>query len=310
MLKKISIKPILQRHYDLDSIKKHIEYCGRVCYNSRHLITEHSYESFYDMLVKNKHLSVLEHGTIILYGKNTSEFLKHAIAYNKITENDVCIITNMRYFVEYYEKLPYIFIEYNIAKFPESIVNNSIYIITNPSKQMIDNIISERIDNYAMRYTLELDIPIAMSREFNRHRVFSISEQSTRYVEQKNDLDIYKPLWFSKDLPDFTGRTLEYIISYLHTCEFKKEFMYISHALSSFYTYEIVRKNGMSKEYARDLLPLATMTKVIYTTDANGWKDCLSKRSVTGAHPEAKYIVNEIKKLFESIRIENSYDNL
>lgn len=310
MLKKISIKPILQRHYDLDSIKKHIEYCGRVCYNSRHLITENSYESFYNMLVKNKHLSVLEHGTIILYGKNTSEFLKHAIAYSKITKDDVCIITNMRYFIEYYEKLPYTFIEHNVAKFPESVANDGIYVITNPSKQMINNIVSKRIDNYTMRYTLELDIPIAMSREFNRHRIFSISEQSTRYVEQKDDLDIYKPLWFSKDLPDFTGRKLEDILPQLNDYKFKSEFIYVSHALSSFYRYETLRKNNLAKEYARDLLPLATMSKVIYTADINGWEDCLSKRSVTGAHPEAKYIVNEIKKLFESIRIENSYDNL
>lgn len=40
--------------------------------------------------------------------------------------------------------------------------------------------------------------------------------------------------------------------------------------------------NGMSKEYARDLLPLSCMSSVVYTTDIDGWNDFIEKRLVKG----------------------------
>lgn len=44
-----------------DDVLKHLEWCGRVCYDSRDKITEDSAEKFIDGLIKAGHLSVLEH---------------------------------------------------------------------------------------------------------------------------------------------------------------------------------------------------------------------------------------------------------
>lgn len=311
MLKEISIQPHFQRRYDLISIKKHIEYCGRVCYNSRDSITNVSYESFYNALVKNKHLSVLEHGTIILYGKDTPEFTKHSILKNQIDNDKVCIATNMRYFVEYYQD-KYECIEDNSSILSNEIKENILYIITNPSINLLNGFHTKhrKIDVYTLRPTLELNIPIALSREFNRHRVFSISEQSTRYVQKKYDLDIYKPLWF---LPDeqIPKKTLEDLIDdddFYNKIHLKQEYDYIISNLHAYQRYQRMIDNGMPKEYARDLLPLSCMSSVVYTTDIDGWNDFIEKRLVKGVHPEAKAVANSILKLFDNIYMFNKIE--
>lgn len=46
---------------DGESILKHIEECGRVCYKSEHKISEESYKTFIGNIIKRDHETVLEH---------------------------------------------------------------------------------------------------------------------------------------------------------------------------------------------------------------------------------------------------------
>jgi thymidylate synthase (FAD) len=50
--------------------EKHIEYCGRCCYQSTEKITEDSYKNFILNLINSGHLSVLEHAsaTVLISG--------------------------------------------------------------------------------------------------------------------------------------------------------------------------------------------------------------------------------------------------
>ena len=59
-LKWEEIKPTAKLYWNEDLLK-HLEWCGRLCYDSRDKITEDSAEKFIDGLIKNGHLSVLEH---------------------------------------------------------------------------------------------------------------------------------------------------------------------------------------------------------------------------------------------------------
>ena len=61
-----SYEIIEPKSYDLDSVFKHIELCGRVCYRSYDKITPDSATKFVDRMIKSGHTSVLEHGTIYL----------------------------------------------------------------------------------------------------------------------------------------------------------------------------------------------------------------------------------------------------
>ena len=60
------IKPSVKLITKLDQAKilKHIESIGRVCYKSESKITKDSAKDFVSMLIKRKHLSVLEHQNI------------------------------------------------------------------------------------------------------------------------------------------------------------------------------------------------------------------------------------------------------
>ena len=72
------------------NMQKQVELAGRTCYKSNDKITDTSYEKFIDMLTKNKHTAMLEHGTIYLTIKTNSMYCDIGLG-----ENDK----------EYFEKL-------------------------------------------------------------------------------------------------------------------------------------------------------------------------------------------------------------
>ena len=57
---------IWEQEPGLEGIYKAIERAGRVCYRSEDKITEDSAKPFVDRIIKSKHGSVLEHGTVYL----------------------------------------------------------------------------------------------------------------------------------------------------------------------------------------------------------------------------------------------------
>ena len=69
---KSSVTNITPNRFFEENILKHIELCGRTCYKSEDKITDTSAEKFVNMLKKNKHRSVLEHGTVYLCTRETS----------------------------------------------------------------------------------------------------------------------------------------------------------------------------------------------------------------------------------------------
>lgn len=69
---------------DESTVLKHLEYCGRTCYNSIDNITENSAVPFIRTIIKNGHLSVLEHQQItakVTMDRGLShEWVRHRIA--------------------------------------------------------------------------------------------------------------------------------------------------------------------------------------------------------------------------------------
>ena len=78
------IKPkfeILEQAPGLEGIEKQIEMAGRTCYRSQNRITEDSAKKFVNMMVKNKHYAMLEHGTIYLFANWNPNGPGHLIKY-------------------------------------------------------------------------------------------------------------------------------------------------------------------------------------------------------------------------------------
>lgn len=289
--------------YDLVSIKKHIERCGKVSYKSYGNITPKSYEKFFDMLIKSNHLSVLEHGTVYLtiavgspmsdpyyiekmeivhfYQGNPFSRVNEGEEYKKIEgTNDFVslhyyyITTNMRVIIEN-DRLQNYDLMYNNE---DNIYSDLKYIVEKPSEK------------HYQRITFGVMTNIGVSREFNRHRVFSITERSTRYCDYTkdkfdNEISFIRPLWMD-DLTKTNEVLQKEEILFENACNFVES------------TYRTLLKDfGWKPEEVRDILPLCTATEVActgYMDDWNRFFDMRMKGTTGKPQPEMRQLATLI----------------
>lgn len=145
----------------LEGIFKQIENAARVCYKSEDKSTGDS-KSFVDKLIKMKHFSMLEHGTVYLY-----------VALPNGIKNPL-----YKYAINPYSKVitQYDYIDDEIHTYVSS--NYRVLIENN----WLDDLkyLCEPTYNHVKRYTTRIVTSIGIVRELLRHRVFSFANESTR----------------------------------------------------------------------------------------------------------------------------------
>lgn len=245
----------------------HIGRCARVCYASENKIISNG---FVEALWKNKHRSMFRHaGVYYIIPKKLQISEKAYIgATVKLVGSNYYVSTNEQSAREYWDKL---YKEYRIPV----------------CKAFKDDIFKK----YKMlRITLCIQTGIDITREFNRKSPNNIAEQSTRYVDFNKKIGIrFKQCHWMYNMSIW-----KYCLTrvMLKTCE---------------WFYKIARsKYGLNlpAQDARFILPLDTMSKVVYTYTIAEWEYIVNMRlwDWTGkAHPDAKIIgqliYNELKKL-------------
>lgn len=256
----------------------------RVCYQSKPREGE-SDESFVKRVILKPatrkdgsidfdkcHGAMLEHGTIYL---TVSPY----IADDKISAKAFTILINNKY-----SKV--------------NTVNNWDYITTNLRVLFEENILNclkyivEPTKYHIKRYTFSVITDIGVTREFNRHRTFSVAEQSTRYCDLTKDkfggeLTFIKPAWRQKDKHGFI-LSFDNYDAFFADCE---------------QTYKQLRQQGWRPEQARQVLPLGLKTQAVYTAFSYDWEHFIRLRAdnVSGkVHPNMKIIANKIKELFNN----------
>lgn len=144
----------------------------------------------------------------------------------------------------------------------------------------------EPTEYHIKRYTFNVITDIGVTREMNRHRTFSIAEQSTRYCDFNKDkfgggLTFIKPVWW-KDIEISPAD----ITDYKYFCEHCEE------------TYQMLREQGWKPEQARQVLPLGLKTQAVYSAYQQDWLHFLQLRSseaISGKpHPNMVYIADKI----------------
>jgi thymidylate synthase (FAD) len=184
------IKPsveIIEQGSGLEGIYKQIEQAGRNCYQSSHLIKEGSAKPFVDRMIESGHHAMLEHGTVYLLFANTGD---DSMYYQQYAENP--------YSKARYDSLGYVYVTTNLRVLVENEWMDDLKYVCDPTP------IHER------RVTARFTTQIAITREFNRHRVNSIAEESTRYCNYSkdkygNEITINVPTWVDapSELPTF-----------------------------------------------------------------------------------------------------------
>lgn len=258
---------VLNPHgYDLDSIYKDIERAARTSYKSEDKITEDGAKPFVERLIKNGHLSCLEHGTVYLHVPD----LKQRSDYSSIAES--------------YSQNPYSRVRTVINSAYDYITTNMRVIVENGWESDLQYLCAP-YNQHEKRVSVRFITSIAMSRELNRHRHNSIIEQSTRYCN------------YSKN--KFGGE-----IKFIKSPWFKDEgssaaiFFQLEEAEKAYFK---LLEEGKKPQEARDALPLCTATELIHTAFINDWYHLFDLRCSPSAHPQMQMLIKPLKGIFDNM---------
>lgn len=256
---------ILKQGEGLIGIKKLNELAARVCYKSEDKITDTSYIDIEKRMIKSGHLSVLEHGTVYL--RIDQYDLSESIEENELQiyfDSPFCVINQ-------YDNVNYI-------------TTNLRFMIEHNRLQDL-MYLCEPTQCHDKRVSVRFITSIGISRELNRHRYHSISEESTRYCN------------YSKDK---FGNELTFIIpTYENINEPSIEYQQECSVLSKIEdNYMALLKYEYNPQQARDILPLATKTELIHTAFVDQWNEFFKLRTAEGAHPCMRWLANDLKSKF------------
>lgn len=299
---------LIQQQPGLVGMYKHIEKCARTCYKSEDKITEDSYKKMYDNLVQRGHLAMLEHGTVYLrdISWSRSPLEKYKInnysKYNEIYLDKEEIEDGNDYDVSY--------------KYGYYVTTNLRVIIENSWEDDL-KYICEPTEFHERRITLKFITNIGVTREGNRHRVNSIAEESTRYCNYSNankfgeDITFTKPVWISWEDLGQNNNCKELILKDaidIYSIN-KQAGTYLDSLIQSEEAYKELINLGWAPQQAREVLPLATKSEVVYTAFASDWKHWFGLRlfGTTGKpHPN----MEQVAELAQQELIKNNLWNL
>lgn len=306
-----SVEMWSQDGYTLDAIWKHIARCARVCYQS---VPKNNGETDYGFIVRtllkgkdvvNKnyyniktcHLSVFEHGTVhlkyrLFMAKDTvraNRFINNRYSKTKEDDGYLYVTTNMRVLIE------------------NNWMNELEFIDTTPN-----------CPYYYERVTVNFITDIGASRELNRHRVNSISEESTRYCRYNadkfgNNITVAKLPWINIEDSACQG----YVTGLYSDNEICNDNKIVPHFTKNWtainwFLYGLQIANlvyckcielGWTAQQAREILPLNTKTQVVHTAFVDDWQHFIDLRSsgVSGVpHPMAKELADKVDDLINA----------
>ena len=274
---------IKEQELGLSGIYKQIEWAGRHCYQSLDKITEDSYKEFAPRMNKSGHRSVLEHGSVYL--KLPYEVFDNIRLGDPF--KDPYSPHWVKYFIDYNNDIVYVSTNYR-------------WIVENYKEEWLDKYLCEPTNYHYKRVTVKFILPISISREFCRHRVFSFSEMSTRYCNFSkdrfnNEITFIAPSWMD-------NTSFENVDNYLHKREFDMSFGSIDlvNALSQCeLCYLSMINKGLKPQQAREVLPLCTKTELVMTGFAEDWEGFFELRTAESAHPQARELAIPLQEEFK-----------
>jgi thymidylate synthase (FAD) len=313
-----------QDGYDLESIFKHIARCARVCYQST---PKNKDENAYDFLVR----TIFKGNDFLGFSKiNVKDRFERILAQNAYGDVDLTSLhLSCCEHATVHLKFP-TFIPsavdrcvnvYSHNKYSRSKNHNGYIYVTTNLRVIIENYAIdtlEFIDNtpncpyYMPRTTVCFITDIGASRELNRHRVNSVSEESTRYCAYDKGkfgkgITVAKLPWIPEIDPEDKGHSYregffndneifdDNTIEEQYTDNWTAVDWFLYGLQICDLVYRKTRELGWTAQQAREILPLNTKTQVVHTAFVDDWEHWIALRSnqVSGkVHP----MMNELAK--------------
>ena len=262
----------------VEGVYKAIERAGRTCYRSEDKMTDGSAKGFVDRMIKSRHLSMLEHGSVYLkwYSPGIFDRVKGHTVYDYIHN-------------PYTKSVEYLTKDSLIQEATE-------YRITTNYRVLIENnwlddlqYLCDTTEFHEMRYSFKFTCDRGIMAELTRHRAFSFAVESTRYCNYSKDkfggeLSLKMPdrsAWYGKE--ESKGEAYWDMLRLLDDIE---------------RVYLEAIKCGVQPQVARDILPNATKTEIVMTGFASDWRYLFDIRlfGKTGApHPDMVDLMEKAK---------------
>ena len=142
--------------------------------------------------------------------------------------------------------------------------------------------------------TLEIETTRAIAAQILRHRSFTFQEFSQRYADSTKLGTIPIPDYRKQDLKNRQNSTDDLDQFVKQNLELQTKTLFDSCVA----LYEQMLEQGVAKECARKVLPLATPTRIYMTGSCRSWAHYINLRSAHGTQKEHMDIANACKKLF------------
>ena len=143
--------------------------------------------------------------------------------------------------------------------------------------------------------TLEIETTRGLAAQILRHRSFTYQEFSQRYADSSLlEETIAIPELRRQDTKNRQNSTddLDALDKQHYELEIRKHFD------AAMKLYKSMLENGVAKESARFVLPLATPTRLYMTGSCRSWAHYIDLRSAHGTQKEHMQIAQECKKIF------------
>lgn len=276
------IKPSFQiiepTGYTIDDIYKSIELVGRVSHKSEDRITEDSAKTFVERMMKMKHLSTCEFGTVYLTIHNIIVDSKKTLIYKYITNpysKVICCDTNI----------------YITTNYRTLIENN-----------WLDDLkyLCEPTEYHHKRYTVKFICDRGILAEFTRHRKFSFMAESTRYCNYSkgkfnNELTFIIPWW----IDDIEEKSYTSFVEY-HPTKYDPAKLWFDVCMNSEDTYIELLDKDWKPEQARNILPLSLKTELYMCGFAEDWEKFFELRTAPNAHSQARELAIPLHEEFKN----------
>lgn len=145
-------------------------------------------------------------------------------------------------------------------------------------------------------FKFEVHLPIFVARQWFKHRTWSISEVSGRYVELPDVY--YVPVEDRVGVQDEKNKQSR-VFDHHDQTEIVQDIDQIN--MGSFFSYKKLLEKGCPRELARTVLPLGIYTKFIGTVDLRNLLSFIHLRDHPGAQWEIQEYARAIKILISDI---------
>lgn len=276
--------------YTIDDIYKSIELVGKVCHKSENTITEDSAKKFVDRMMKMKHLSTCEFGTVYLQffwpGKvcqKCNQIAPHKLldkyADNKYSRvnyhgNDVYVTTNLRVLIEnnWLDDLKY---------------------LCEPTKY------------HEKRICVKFICDRGILAEFTRHRKFSFMAESTRYCNYSqdkfnNEITYIIPCWMNLEEGSYNNGKYYNPIATPYLVKGTTEEIFLLKLVGDELDYFELLEKGWKPQQARAVLPSALKTELYMCGFVEDWKKFFELRCAANAHPQARELAIPLHEEFKN----------